>query len=36
MVSCPMHDRSDLIVLPEPGIDCDLSLFGGVVASPGL
>ena len=22
--------RSDLIVLPEPGIDCDLSLFGGV------
>ena len=22
--------RSDLIGLPEPGIDCDLSLFGGV------
>ena len=22
--------RSDLVVLPEPGIDCDLSLFGGV------
>ena len=22
--------KSDLIVLPEPGIDCDLSLFGGV------
>ena len=20
----------DLVVLPEPGIDCDLSLFGGV------
>ena len=26
--------RSDLIVLPEPGIDCDLSLFGGVKAWP--
>ena len=22
--------RSDLVVLPEPSIDCDLSLFGGV------
>ena len=22
--------RSDLVVLPEPNIDCDLSLFGGV------
>ena len=22
--------RSDLVVLPEPGVDCDLSLVGGV------
>jgi hypothetical protein len=22
--------RSDLVILPEPGIDCELSLFGAV------
>jgi hypothetical protein len=22
--------RSDLVVLPEPSVDCDLGLFGGV------